>query len=289
MLGLVLCFTCLVFVELGSFNYELETVFESTTSYHGFIEKMESVLKDILRPFNGEGDVVVWLDKVKLVAELKGKTNELGVIIPLMLEGDAFAVFSQMEKAKRTDAEAIEKLLLEAFASDPFSALVRRWTSPEAVDVFMADLRRLAQLAGVENDALVRGLFVCGLPPDVSTQLRAASQITACSLEVVVAKARILMGERTQATALVAARVGKRTVGAAGGAAGESASTERRQVVSPRCDGERPVRFNDKRRAFSGVCWSCKEVGHRAFECPVVIGAAGNAMEKVSAPAPSPK
>ena len=104
-------------------------------------------------------------------------------------------------------------------------------------------------------------------------------------------KARVLMGERMQGAALVAAGAGRRVAdGHAGvvGAVSRSGSAEIRRTGCPRCGGEHPLRSCNKRQAFSGVCWSCKEKGHRAFECPAAAAASGNGMEKESAPAPSP-
>ena len=41
-------------------------------------------MQDILRCYDGTGDVVAWLEKIKLVAELR-KTKDLSLVIPLFL------------------------------------------------------------------------------------------------------------------------------------------------------------------------------------------------------------
>ena len=63
---------------------------------------------DILRPFTGEGDVVTWLNKLKLVAKLE-KIEDIATLIPMYLEGNVLAVLrwgretSLMLRASRRD------------------------------------------------------------------------------------------------------------------------------------------------------------------------------------------
>ena len=42
-------------------------------------------LTDLLRPFNGQGDVLEWFNKLELIARIKGLSN-LENVIPLFLE-----------------------------------------------------------------------------------------------------------------------------------------------------------------------------------------------------------
>ena len=83
------------------------------TSYCGtvkmYIEKM-------IKPFNGTGDVSLWLKKVKLVVRTK-KSKDLAAIILLFLEDQAYMVFDHMNIVDQKDAGKIEKALLEAFSS----------------------------------------------------------------------------------------------------------------------------------------------------------------------------
>ena len=62
-------------------------------------EIMESGLlrlgKDVIQPFNGEGDVVGWIKKVKLVAKLQ-KVQDLASFILLFLHGDALALYLEI-------------------------------------------------------------------------------------------------------------------------------------------------------------------------------------------------
>ena len=53
---------------------------------------MESkITTEMIKAFTGEGDIVSWIQKVRLVAKLK-KVADLASFIPLFLEGDALAL-----------------------------------------------------------------------------------------------------------------------------------------------------------------------------------------------------
>ena len=113
-----------------------------------------------------------WLKKVKLVAKLKKVENQ-STLIALHLEGAAFAVFDQLPEAGKCDPDVIERTLLSAFALNQFAAYdvlrARCLAQGESVDVYMADIRRLAGLAKINDEEFVRCAFVAGLPRDEST------------------------------------------------------------------------------------------------------------------------
>jgi len=69
----------------------------AVTSYLGH-QKMSNVkLTDVLRIFDGAGDVVEWLEKLELVMELK-KIDEEHIVLPMFLEGSALAVYTELSK-----------------------------------------------------------------------------------------------------------------------------------------------------------------------------------------------
>jgi len=112
----------------------------------------------LISNYVGEGDVVVWLEKFKLVVKLQ-KIEDAGVIVPLFLEGPAFAVYNQMAEKDKVNFEAIEDVLLDAFALDQFQAyetLIHKKWSGEPVDVFLADVRRLAKLSRISKEAFIK-------------------------------------------------------------------------------------------------------------------------------------
>ena len=125
--------------------------------------------RDILRPFTGEGDVVAWLNKLKLVTKLQ-KIEDIATLITMYLEGNALAVYLEMRKRDQSDAESIEKGLKTAFSEDSFEAYnkLRRVTlTGESVDVYAAEIRQLTGLVGYVGwgfKKTVKMAFVSGFP-----------------------------------------------------------------------------------------------------------------------------
>ena len=249
-------------------------------------------LRESLRCFSGNRgeDISVWLKKIKLVAKIK-KIDDIANLIPLYLEGPAFAVFDQMSARSKESGEAIEATLIAAFAQDKFGAYdlvrARMWSEGEPVDVFLSDIRRLADLAGIVSEQMVRCAFICGLPRDVSNQLRAAERINQEGLDVVVAQARILMSERIHG-AYESAAVGisctkKELVVGQGDTCKEDQvggynSLREKKITCYECGGNHPVRLCKRRN--SRACWTCGGFGHLARQCKSV---SGNCLEELSA------
>jgi RNase H-fold protein (predicted Holliday junction resolvase) len=243
---------------------------------------MDKPTDTFIRTFEGRGDVATWLKKLELVAKIK-KIKNIACLIPLYLEGDAFAVFDQLTDADKEDSEAIKKALRDAFGQNKFSAYdsfrLRSWTPVETVDAFLADLRRLARLAGIHSDELIRCAFVCGLPADVSSRLRAGARILEEDVSSILTQARVLMDERAQ-TALAAVRL-EEVPRSTSRAAGVS-----RKLSCFQCGGDHPVRYCKKRPSI--VCWICEEPGHIARNCPSKSRQSGNGSGKPPAPAAFP-
>jgi hypothetical protein len=155
-------------------------------------------ISDVVEPFSGECDIVQWLERLTMVAK-RLKETTLVDVMPLYLVGPAYAVFSELPESSKADAECIAAALKEAFGLNPFLAYeqltTRKWRRGEAVDVYMAELRRLAKLADVEGDMVLRRQFIVGLPPAVSRELRATAQVNKTSLSAILDRARALMAE----------------------------------------------------------------------------------------------
>ena len=83
--------------------------------------QMATGLSNMIKPFCGEGDMVAWLKKVELVAKLQ-KIEDVATVIPLFLEGDALAMYLEMNER---DADMIRLKLTKAFAEGPFGAYER--------------------------------------------------------------------------------------------------------------------------------------------------------------------
>lgn len=215
-----------------------------------------------------------WIEKLELVAELR-KIGEVEKLLPLFLEGPAFAVFREMDSAKKGNLSDIKAALIDAFSLNPFQAyeqLTRRKWRDEPVDVFLSDLRRLAKVAGVENDDLIRRAFVVGLPSGVSRELRAQAKIDSLSLAEILVRARALLAEQVEGYPVVAM-------------AGRDERSKRESKRCFRCNG--PHLMKDCRkvsRTRRVVCWTCGEEGHVARQC-----SQGNDNGRVDAPVALPR
>ena len=95
--------------------------------------------------------IVEWTENVELVTELC-TMNKIEHILPLRLQGGALAVYRQLSKEQKGDAEQIEQALITAYETDAFNAydqfVTRQLRLYETVDEFLAELHRLAQLVG---------------------------------------------------------------------------------------------------------------------------------------------
>ena len=241
--------------------------------------------KEILKAFDGNGDVTVWLQKLKLVAELKN-LGTLAALIPLYLEGAAFSVYNELNDEDKKDVLKIENCLINAFAQNAFSAFdslrSRSWKTGEPVDVFLADLRRLAGLAGIKDEAFIRCSFICGLPQHVSVQLRSAAQIGNMSMAAIAEQARILVTELQHVHSQVDLHGAMAAVKDCGQRVAADVGGNGRPRPCYFCGGDHLGRFCPRRKPARGnpiTCWNCGKDGHISRDC------SGNDSRRSHAPA----
>ncbi len=79
------------------------------------------ISSEVIRPFSGEGDVAVWMKKVKLVAKLQG-ISDVTSFMPLYLEGDVLALYLEMKDEDQLDAGKVEASMKEALWRGAFMA-----------------------------------------------------------------------------------------------------------------------------------------------------------------------
>ena len=247
-------------------------------------------LTDLLRPFNGQGDVLEWFNKLELIARIKGLTN-LENVIPLFLEGSAYSLYAELSEADKLSVDAIKGKLINAYGLNPYVAyeqFMRRIWRDEPVDVYVTDLRRLARLADVESEKLIQKAFVVGLPAVVSRELRASAGISKLTLPELVDRARVLLTELTGIEkTLAAVSIGRSGVGERKPGGGSSASApvvgseprpgKARPMKCYRCGGPHMARYCPDKPKFE--CWSCGKEGHSAKYCNQGNGAGGATAE----------
>ena len=136
----------------------------------GMGSKVQLRLGDWVSVYEGSasGDFAEWVTKFEVVCRLQ-KYKDLESIIPLVLKGPAFAVYMQLSAVDKNDYESIKGALTKAFcigSVQAYELFRQRSLQPgEAIDVFVADLRRLYGLlnAGPCPDAVLKCAVIPGL------------------------------------------------------------------------------------------------------------------------------
>ena len=221
--------------------------------------------RDMIKPFSGEGDLVAWLSKVKLVAKLQ-EVKDLSAFVPLFLEGDALAIYLELGESEQAIADRIEARLKEAFTDGPFIAfgkMARMKWAGEPVDVYANEIRRLAGLSGFSGkglDRVVKLPFVNGFPDNISMELQQVENILTVSMSEILSRARILAPGKPKAVAAAAVTVKENS----GTRACESRSFKGQCY---RCGGPHMIRFCKEKKSI--VCHRCGKEGHIASRCAV--------------------
>lgn len=164
-------------------------------------KKVDSISMDLrlIPEFDGASQAVEeWLEKLELVCKLRGIT-ELHTVVPLRLTAGAFSVFQQLTTSDKEKYEKIKSALISAFAPDKFLSyeqfVARKLKDGESVDVYLADLRRLAELFGGMTDAALSCAFVAGLPESTRHILRAGSRMESMDINQLLHRARAVLAD----------------------------------------------------------------------------------------------
>ena len=225
---------------------------------------------DVLKVYEGveqSGDIMKWLGKVEMVMELQ-QVEKKETFMPMFLAGQALEVYLQLSQEQKADYERLVGALQAAFSPSPFSAYEelqqRHYRQGEAVDAYLADIKRLLALAGGFKDPpdmLVKSSFVTGLPQDVKKQLLAMSDAGELSVGELVVRARAVLSASESGVAC--AGVGRdRAKGVSCyrcGRLGHYARQCTSRAAAPRMANvsKAPQR-----------CFLCQQLGHVARLCP---------------------
>lgn len=245
-------------------------------------------LTDVVKPFSGNVDFAEWVSKFELACELRNFNDGRHKLLPMFLEGPAFAVYKQLTDRQRGDYDELRDCLLGAFSENCFAAYntlqSRKLQVRESVDVYLADLKRLMTLCekGSVPPGMLRCAFVAGLPPDVRSQVLSQPDATTKSAEELLPMVKSIVsavGEEFCAVGRVAARpIQQPRVGG------------RRTVACYKCGVEGHIARNCESAVVreGTSCFRCGSASHYVRDCPAPAPVKGN--DKVgasSAPAAS--
>ena len=167
--------------------------------YFGIMDRFDLKL---IPEFDGSPtglSVVEWFEKAKRICRLCKITGPT-LVIPLRLTKGAYAVYQQL--GDDTGLEEVKQALYAAFGADPFVTwrrfTERRLEPGETVDIYLADLRKLAAPFGGTNDRILGCTFLAGLPGDASRLLLAFSRLNELGLDELLARARNILKDDTE-------------------------------------------------------------------------------------------
>ena len=215
-------------------------------------------LTDVLEKFDGSEnqDVTEWLKKMELVASLQ-KIDGLARFIPLFLAKSAFSVYEQLDEESKNSYKAIKTALVKAFSITPFQAYeefkTRRLRTQEPADVFLADLKRLMQLIGLDDERILVVQFVSGLPENIGSQVRAMKGENLELIEILNYTKAILADKYSDKPTCVAAHPSSNVVNL-------NTKTTRTPLKCWGCGGPHIKRY------CKSKCQVCHEIGHDSYK-----------------------
>ena len=225
--------------------------------------------------------VVEWVEKAELVCRLNG-VKHIECVVPMSLSGVAYAEYQQLSEEKRADFACIKDVLYTAFSLSPVTAykqfVARRLRLGETVDVYLAELRKLAtQFRGMTERGLVCA-FIAGLPEHAENLLQATTRVDDLLISEILARARAILKDRLAGTESAAAQLP--------GCQEKGVTALRRCYVCQEPNHmarDCPRRRGSPRSPKSLICYWCNRQGHVARNCP------GNERgDESSVPGPPP-
>jgi len=234
---------------------------------------MSLKLDNVLRPFDGREPWLFWLEKFSTVAEFFEWTESQEIkYLALYLDKVPSRIYQQIPPEERTMA-LISKKFTQAFMPSPVVAhsmlQTRKLRDGESCEELWYELVELFRQSTGQSSRNTSGdkgaedmefcavvpYFLSALPVTIATQLRLVN--AEADLSILLTKTRCLLSI-VEATKVV-------------GAMGTNITPKGRKTgkaKSIKCFncGESHVR--DKCPYPTAVCFTCKQAGHRAAECP---------------------
>ena len=199
---------------------------------------------------------------------LSGVRN-IECVVPMRLSGGAYAVYQQLSEETRADFACIKDVSYTAFALNPVTAYkqftARRLRPGETVDVFLAELRKLATQFGGMTELGFVCAFIAWLPEHAEKFLQATTRVDDLPISEILARARAILKDSFTDTRLAAA------------AAQLPECQEKETTALKRCyvyqglnhmARDCPRRREISRPSKCFICYRCKRQDHIARNCP---------------------
>ena len=154
----------------------------------------------IPKPFS-TGDITEWFQRFEICCKANGWNDETKAVkLPTLLEGEALAIWLELNEEEQGDYKTAKKLLCKRIMPMEFISLEdfhkRTYRQGESLSVFLHDLKKYLSAAmpnleaSARNQLLLHQLLV-GLPSSISKQLRATGDTT--NVDRVLERARLLI------------------------------------------------------------------------------------------------
>lgn len=226
-------------------------------------------------------DVEQWFDKFLLTADITIEKAEdksaakLARILPIFLEGAAYATWKQIHPAKRDDLNAVKSELFRVFGRSKLQAWQDlndvQFIPGDSVDI-LADqikgsLRIMVGDAAAIPDELVSFYLIDALPSQISSQIKVRHGET-MELSPIISCAKSLLANPSELNSTAAMAV-------------KPVDRRPRGLSQLRCDGCR--RRGHTLEQCTTTCFRCGEVGHLRPSCPKLANS-GNGRAVAAAP-----
>lgn len=210
--------------------------------------------------FDGSGDVDAWLCRAELIVE--AKKEDPAEVIPVCLDGAAFAVYEQMAAAHRKNFALIRAELIHAFGLSVYDAFEafsnRRLQAAESVEVYAIAVKRFGRQCGITEDTTLACKFVSGLPTDVSQKVKLTLGRTP-TLDEATKTAQVLLANTRQVVDGFSGKAVQSTP------AMDAGSHRIRRCFKCNRTGHLAAQCRSR------VCFICRRDGHFARACPDAV------------------
>lgn len=192
---------------------------------------MRQLTKSVSK-YAGNDDVAAWFERAKVVADVA--KEDLCVAMPLLLEGKAYDVWSNLDKESKKDLKEVEKALRVVFGITKIDAFEKlreiKYKNGDNVNELLVEIKKLCGVAGIGKDeSLLKSFFITSFSTVIKKQLQTMVNIEELSLSQIVDKLRTL-AEKSELPEICV-----------------------------------PIRKVANNRVI--ICYKCHKKGHMAYQC----------------------